>query len=155
MVPAKGPRADAFGSARPGAGARTAVRWLHMRCAPVVAFVAAVLAPTLAWAEPPLHLPWACDDVYHVTNGHQTSSHTGKDAWAWDFGLAVGTEVLAPADGIVRLIKMNSSQGGCDGAYANDANYVVIDFDDGTEALLMHLQHDSSELEVGDAVAQG
>ncbi|MBC8070356.1 MAG: peptidoglycan DD-metalloendopeptidase family protein, partial [Deltaproteobacteria bacterium] len=130
-----------------------------MRFAPAVAvavaFVAAALAPALAWAEPPLHLPWACDDLYHVTNGHQTSSHTGKDAWAWDFGLAVGTEVIAPADGVVRLIKMNSSQGGCDGAYANDANYVVVDFDDGTEALLMHLQQGSSDLEVGDAVAQG
>jgi len=32
---------------------------------------------------------------------------------------------------------------------------VVLDFGDGTEALLMHLQHDSSELQVGDVVRQG
>ena len=121
----------------------------------VLASALAAFAPAVASAEPPLRLPWTCDEVHHVTNGHQTNTHTGKDAWAWDFGLAVGVDVLAPADGIVRLVKMNSSQGGCDVAYANDANYVVIDFDDGTEALLMHLQHNSSTLEVGDAVVQG
>lgn len=126
-----------------------------MRVLPSLVAAFGWLVPALAAAEPPLHLPWTCDDAYPVTNGHQTSSHTGNDAYAWDFGLPVGTDVRAPADGIVRLIKMNSSQGGCDGAYANDANYVVVDFDDGTEALLMHLQHNSSDLEVGDAVSQG
>jgi MYXO-CTERM domain-containing protein len=133
----------------------SAVRWPNMRVAPSLVMLTGWLLPALASAEPPLHLPWTCDDVYHVTNGHHTSSHTGNDDWAWDFGLPVGTVVRAPADGIVRLVKMDSSQGGCDGAYANDANYVVIDFDDGTEALMMHLQHASSTLHVGDAVTQG
>src|SRR5690349_19877850 len=126
-----------------------------VRCVLVVLSGAFAFAPAIASAEPPLYLPWTCDEVHHVTNGHQTNSHTGNDAWAWDFGLSVGTEVRAAADGVVRLVKMSSSQGGCDGAYANDANYVVVDFGDGTEALLMHLQHDSSDLEVGDAVQQG
>lgn len=117
--------------------------------------LAVMLVPGGAAAAPPLQLPWACDDSYPVTNGHQTNTHTGMDAWAWDFGLPVGTEVVAPADGVVRLIKMNSSQGGCNSAYANDANYVVIEFGDGTEALLMHLQQNSSDLGVGQAVKQG
>jgi MYXO-CTERM domain-containing protein len=132
-----------------------AVPWDGMRIAPLLALAAGWLAPSLAIAEPPLFLPWVCDDVYHVTNGHQTSSHTGMDAWAWDFGMPVGSDVHAPADGVVRLVKMDSSQGGCDGAYANDANYVVVDFGDGTEALLMHLQQNSTDLQVGDVVAQG
>lgn len=114
-----------------------------------------LLAPSLARATPPLHLPWTCDEVHHVTNGHHTNTHTGMDAYAWDFGLSVGTEVRAPADGVVRMVKMDSSQGGCDSAYANDANYVVIEFADGTEALHMHLQHNSSPLHVGDEVKQG
>jgi hypothetical protein len=126
-----------------------------MRLAPPAVFFSLSLVPAVALAEPPLHLPWTCDDAYPVTNGHQTSSHTGNDAWAWDFGLPVDTPVLAPADGVVRLVKMDSSQGGCDGAYANDANYVVVDFEDGTEALLMHLKRNSSDLQVGDAVKQG
>ena len=120
-----------------------------------VAIVGVALLPTTAFAEPPLQLPWTCGDSYPVTNGHHTNTHTGMDEWAWDFGLPVGTKVRAPADGVVRMIKMNSSQGGCNSAYANDANYVVIEFGDGTEALLMHLQHDSSDLSVGQAVKQG
>lgn len=114
-----------------------------------------LLVPTLARATPPLRLPWTCDEVHHVTNGHHTNTHTGMDAYAWDFGLSVGTEVRAPADGVVRMVKMDSSQGGCNSAYANDANYVVLAFADGTEALHMHLQHNSSPLHVGDAVKQG
>jgi hypothetical protein len=121
----------------------------------VALFAGLAFAPAIASAEPPLYLPWTCDEVHHVTNGHQTNSHTGMDAWAWDFGLAVGVEVRAAADGVVRLVKMDSSQGGCDGAYANDANYVVVDFEDGTEALYMHLQKNSSTLQVGDEVLQG
>ncbi len=119
------------------------------------ACLGAAFAPATVSAEPPLQLPWSCGDSYPVTNGHNTNTHTGMDAWAWDFGLPVGTEVVAPADGVVRLIKMNSTQGGCNSAYANDANYVVVDFGDGTEALLMHLQHDSSNLSVGQPVQQG
>jgi hypothetical protein len=121
----------------------------------VLSAAAALFAPASADAAPPLQLPWSCDDSYPVTNGHQTNTHTGMDAWAWDFGLPAGTEVVAPADGVVRLVKMNSTQGGCNSAYANDANYVVIEFGDGTEALLMHLQHQSSDLSVGQAVKQG
>src|SRR5690349_5365308 len=126
-----------------------------VRCVLVVLSGAFAFAPAIASAEPPLYLPWTCDEVHHVTNGHQTNSHTGNDAWAWDFGLSVGTEVRAAADGVVRLVKMDSSQGGCDGAYANDANYVVVDFEDGTEALYMHLQKNSSTFHVGDEVHQG
>lgn len=113
------------------------------------------LTPVAASAAPPLHLPWSCDDSYAVTNGHDTNTHTGMDRWAWDFGLPAGTEVVAPADGVVRMVKMNSNVGGCNSAYANDANYVVIEFGDGTEALLMHLAHQSSSLSVGQAVKQG
>ncbi len=120
-----------------------------------IAGIAVALVPTVAFAEPPLQLPWTCGDSYPVTNGHDTNTHTGMDEWAWDFGLPVGADVVAPADGVVRMIKMNSTQGGCNSAYANDANYVVIEFGDGTEALLMHLQHDSSTLRVGQPVQQG
>ena len=59
----------------------------------VLACGLAAFAPTMASAEPPLHLPWTCDEVHHVTNGHQTSTHTGKDAYAWDFGLAEGASL--------------------------------------------------------------
>jgi murein DD-endopeptidase MepM/ murein hydrolase activator NlpD len=108
-----------------------------------------------AWATPALYTPYPCDDTYSVTQGHNTGSHTGMGAWAWDIGIPVGGEVAAPADGVVRLVRMDSTTGGCSSTYANDANYVVLDFGDGTEALFLHLDSGSSSLEVGDFVKQG
>jgi hypothetical protein len=108
-----------------------------------------------AWATPPLYTPFPCGSTYTVTQGHNTGSHTAQGAWAWDIGIGVGGEVAAPADGVIRMIRMDSTTGGCSNAYANDANYVVVDFGDGTEALFLHLQANSTSLQVGQAVKQG
>lgn len=113
------------------------------------------LAPAVALATPPLHTPYPCGSTYQVTQGHNTGSHTGMGAWAWDIGIGVGGEVASPADGTVRRVRMDSTTGGCSSSYANDANYVVVDFGDGTEALFLHLQAGSTNLQMGDPVKQG
>jgi MYXO-CTERM domain-containing protein len=120
-------------------------------------FVAILLAafPDVAGATPPLHTPWPCDVSYPITQGHNGGSHTDNGAWAWDIGIPVGGEVSAPADGVVRLVKMDSTVGGCSSAYGNDANYVIVDFGDGTEALFLHLEPNSSPFVPGDVVSQG
>jgi hypothetical protein len=115
----------------------------------------AALAPAIAYAAPPLSTPWPCEVSYRITQGHNTGSHVDKGAWAWDIGVPQNADVVAPADGVVRAIRMDSNSGGCDSAYANDANYVVIDFGDGTEALLLHLAQNSSTLKVGEQVKRG
>ncbi|MEZ4461654.1 MAG: peptidoglycan DD-metalloendopeptidase family protein [bacterium] len=120
-----------------------------------IAILVSVLVPVAALAVPPLSTPWPCDVSYRITQGHNTGSHTDKGAWAWDIGVPENADVTAPADGVVRAIRMDSSRGGCDSAFANDANYVVIDFGDGTEALLLHLAPGSSSLKVGDRVKRG
>ncbi|MCA9618344.1 MAG: peptidoglycan DD-metalloendopeptidase family protein [Myxococcales bacterium] len=112
------------------------------------------LAPR-ASAVPPLYTPFPCGTTYSVTQGHNTGSHLDEGSWAWDIGIPVGGDVAAPADGVVRLVRMDSTSGGCSSAYANDANYVVVDFGDGTEALFLHLQAGSTSLQVGDPVKQG
>ena len=109
----------------------------------------------VASAVPSLQLPFPCGESYQVTQDHNGGSHTGKGAWAWDFGIGVGGVVTAPADGIVRMVKMDSTRHGCSSAYASDANYVVLDFGDGTEALFLHLKANSSRVSVGDQVRQG
>ncbi|MBK6520425.1 MAG: peptidoglycan DD-metalloendopeptidase family protein [Polyangiaceae bacterium] len=114
-----------------------------------------VVGSSPARAEPPLYAPWPCGTSYSITQGHNTGSHDGEGAWAWDIGIPVGADVSAPADGVVRRIEMSSTTGGCSSAFANDANYVVLDFGDGTEALFLHLQANSSSLSVGDFVSQG
>ncbi len=115
----------------------------------------ATLALLAVVAQPTLELPWACGDSYSCTQGHNGGSHTGYGAWAWDFGLPVGTEVWAAADGTVAHLKMDSNTGGCDSAYANDGNYVVVDHGDGTAALYLHMAQWSSNLSVGQFVYAG
>jgi MYXO-CTERM domain-containing protein len=119
-----------------------------------------LVASAVAWstparATPPLHTPWPCDTTYEITQGHNGGSHVDEGAWAWDIGIPQGADVAAPADGVVRLVRMDSQSGGCSSSYANDANYVVLDFGDGTEALFLHLLAGSSTLQVGDLVKQG
>jgi MYXO-CTERM domain-containing protein len=125
------------------------------RIAAVAAPLALLFAPNIAAATPPLYTPFPCGTTYTVSQGHNTGSHTDYGSWAWDIGIGVGDDVAAPADGVIRSIRMDSTSFGCSSAYANDANYVVVDFMDGTEALFLHLQAGSSSLQVGDPVKQG
>ena len=69
-----------------------------------------------ASATPQLAAPWPCGVTYSITQGHNTGSHTAEGAYAWDVGIGLGGEVSAPADGRVRLIRMDSNSYGCDSA---------------------------------------
>lgn len=117
-------------------------------------FVVCALATT-ASAAPPLKTPWMCEQTFAVSQAHDTGSHLGKGAKAWDFALPIGTPILAPAAGTVRLVRQDSTRYGCSPSFAYDANYVVLAFGDGTEALFLHLEADSSPLKVGDKVKAG
>jgi murein DD-endopeptidase MepM/ murein hydrolase activator NlpD len=98
-------------------------------------------------------LPWAPNVAFYVTQGHNSGSHVGYGAWAWDFGLPVGTPVHAAHFGTVRAVKGDSSVGGCSSAYANDANYVIVDQGNGYESLYLHLS--STAVAVGQHVQRG
>ncbi len=108
-----------------------------------------------ASGTPPLRAPWACGEAYPVSQAHKTGSHIGKGSWSWDFAMPVGTQLIAPADGTVRAVRQDSTRYGCDSSYAYDANYVVLSFEDGTEALFLHLQANSVPVKVGDRVSAG
>ena len=98
-------------------------------------------------------LPWTANVTFQVTQGHNGGSHTGLGAWAWDFGLPIGTPVRAAHFGTARLVKGNSTVGGCNSAYANDANYVIVDQGNGYESLYLHLS--SVSVGAGQAVQRG
>jgi murein DD-endopeptidase MepM/ murein hydrolase activator NlpD len=103
-----------------------------------------------------LEAPWACNETYACTQGNgEQPSHTGLARYAWDFGMPVGTDVLAAHGGVVLMIEIDSQLGGCSDVYANDANYVLIDHQDGTAGLYLHVEGHSSNLRVGDPVATG
>jgi len=101
-------------------------------------------------------LPYPAGTSYEVTQGNNGSkSHSGMEQYAFDFGMSEGREVRAIAAGTVSLIRMNSTKSKCDKAYANDANYVVIDHGNGQSSLYLHLQANSSTLKVGNPVVIG
>jgi MYXO-CTERM domain-containing protein len=105
---------------------------------------------------PVLEVPWACGETYSCTQGNGgQASHMGHARYAWDFGMPLGTEIVAAHGGRVLSIEMGSRVGGCSHVYANDANYVLIDHQDGSAGLYLHVEGDSSDLEVGDPVAAG
>ncbi len=98
-------------------------------------------------------LPWTANVTFMVTQGHNGGSHTGVGAWAWDFATPIGTPIRAAHVGTVRLVKGNSTGGGCNAAYANDANYVIVDQGNGFESLYLHLS--SITVGTGQAVQRG
>jgi hypothetical protein len=75
---------------------------------------------------------------FPVSQVHNVGSHVGNDSWAWDFRMPEGTPVVAALDGVVRLARGDSTEGGCDPAMARKANYVVIESDGGLETQYLH-----------------
>ncbi len=98
-------------------------------------------------------LPWTANVAFRVSQGHNGGSHTGTGAWAWDFATPVGTPIRAAHVGTIRRVKGDSNVGGCSSAYANAANYVVVDQGNGYETLYLHLR--SVTVGAGQAVNRG
>jgi hypothetical protein len=103
---------------------------------------AVTLASLLRLVPSPVvvEVPFSCGQGYVVSQAHQTGSHLDNDAWAWDFRMPEGTVVRAAADGVVRLARGESTTGGCDEAYASEANYVVLSHGGGVETQYLHFQ---------------
>ncbi len=122
----------------------------------ITALTLASLMPAVALAsEHELELPWSCHQAYRVSQGHESGTHTGFGAWAWDFDIGEGTLVTAPADGVVRMVRDDSTSHGCASEFAWDANYVVLDLGAGLDALFLHLRAGSARVIAGQSVRRG
>jgi len=104
-----------------------------------------VPAASLAQSELPLPLeppevgiPFGCGMSFPVSQVHNVGSHVSNDAWAWDFRMPEGTPVVAALDGVVRLARGDSTEGGCDPSMARRANYVVVESAHGLETQYLH-----------------
>src|SRR5215471_7576631 len=104
--------------------------------------------------EPPeVGVPFGCGMSFPVSQVHNVGSHVGNDSWAWDFRMPEGTPVVTALDGVVRLARGDSDEGGCDPAMARKANYVVIESDGGLET--QYLQFSSVTVTPGQHVRRG
>jgi murein DD-endopeptidase MepM/ murein hydrolase activator NlpD len=101
-------------------------------------------------------LPYAPGEAYPVSQGfHGSYSHTGGDAFAIDFKMDEGTHVHAARPGVVVGSRDDSSNGGPSKKYEWDANYILIQHNDGTLGHYVHLQKGGNRVKVGDLVKVG
>lgn len=101
-------------------------------------------------------LPYASANTYRVLQGYGSRfSHTGREEFAVDFDMDVGTPVHAARSGIVARIEESHSRGCWEDGCGKFANYIVVLHSDGTTGEYYHLQHDGALVSVGDSVARG
>jgi murein DD-endopeptidase MepM/ murein hydrolase activator NlpD len=101
-------------------------------------------------------LPFAAGEAYAVSQGfHGAFSHTGGDSFAIDFKMDEGTHVHAARGGVVLGSRDDSSSGGASKDFEWDANYVLIQHDDGTYGHYVHLKKGANRVKVGDIVKPG
>jgi len=95
-------------------------------------------------------------DVDAVTRTQRDSiAHVGDMIHAIDFDAPEGTPVFAAADGIVIALKNDSSVGGTDQKFEDDANYVEILHENGEVSEYEHLLLNSIRVKVGESVKRG
>lgn len=99
-------------------------------------------------------LPYKKGTSHMLIQGY-FSSFSHKNRAALDFKMKPGTEVYAARAGIVIRLEEKNSKGGRNKKFRKDANFVVIQHDDGTKAGYWHLQQNGVLLNPGDTVSQG
>lgn len=101
-------------------------------------------------------LPYASDKSYRVLQGYGSRfSHTGREEFAVDFDMPVGTPVHAARSGVVARIEESNSIGCWDDNCGQYANFIVILHSDGTTGEYYHLDKDGVLVNAGDTVDSG
>jgi hypothetical protein len=119
-----------------------------------MALLAALALACLQDGGAAYQFPWESGRAYLVTQGN-LGTYSHKDLYALDFDLPQGTPILAARAGRVTFVKEDSDRGGPDEKYILDANLVVIDHGDGSQATYAHLRKDGAEVQVGEYVFAG
>jgi murein DD-endopeptidase MepM/ murein hydrolase activator NlpD len=97
--------------------------------------------------------PFEFLDIRRVVNGNNCGGHQAAgNRYAFDYGMPVGTPVLASAAGVV--IALEEDTPGCTGREA-DNNFVAIRHADGYVSEYHHLEHRSVLVDVGQKVGRG
>ncbi|MBI5065176.1 M23 family metallopeptidase [Candidatus Woesearchaeota archaeon] len=97
------------------------------------------------------------EDVQFVIlnpEGRFTHENFIESKYAIDFGVPIGTPVIASRGGKVGMVKDDSQEWGLDATF-EDTNLVVIDHPDGTSAEYLHLGYKQVSVRKNQNVEQG
>ncbi len=99
-------------------------------------------------------LPFPKGKKYILTRGPFVGdSHKNKNAY--DFGMPVGSEVLAARGGKVVGVQVENDRAGATVEYTRHNNYIFVEHDDKTIGKYLHLMKDGAAVKVGDSVKAG
>ena len=121
--------------------------WMHVANKQVTGYVwGGLVECTLD--EPPtdgFFLPLTCGFTATISQGNNGGfSHNGNSAYAFDFSLGTGTQLVAIAGGTISQLYAGTKPGspcynGGGQECSNAANYVVVQHGDGTSSIYGHL----------------
>jgi len=100
--------------------------------------------------------PYSSENAYRILQSYGSRfSHRGREEFAIDFEMPVGTPVHAARSGVVARIEESNSKGCWEDDCGQYANFVVILHSDGTTGEYYHLDKDGALIDVGDTVERG
>ena len=100
--------------------------------------------------------PYANGRAYRILQGYGSRfSHRGREEFAIDFDMPVGTPVHAARAGVVALVVEQHDKGCWEDGCGRYANYIVVLHSDGTTGEYYHLKKDGAFVQVGDNVLRG
>jgi len=100
--------------------------------------------------------PYSSAKAYRILQGYGSRfSHRGREEFAIDFDMPIGTPVHAARSGVVARIEESNSKGCWEDDCGQYANFVVILHSDGTTGEYYHLDKHGALVDVGDTVERG
>lgn len=100
--------------------------------------------------------PYEKGRSYRILQGYGSRfSHRGREEFAIDFDMPVGTPVHASRSGIVARVIEKHDKGCWEDGCGKFANYIVVLHDDGTTGEYYHLQKNGALVDAGDTVSRG
>jgi len=100
--------------------------------------------------------PYAPENAYRILQGYGSRfSHRGREEFAIDFDMPVGTPVHAARSGVVARIEESNSKGCWEDDCGQYANFVVVLHSDGTTGEYYHLDKNGALVDVGETVERG
>ncbi|EKD85919.1 MAG: Peptidase M23B [uncultured bacterium] len=92
-----------------------------------------------------------------IVSGVETEgpAHTGPFRGAVDFIVPLGTPVLAPLDGVVKMVVDDNDRFGVTEEFKDDANFITIRHVNDELSELVHLAKGSARVKKGDRVRTG